>query len=646
MASTALELAPAEVIFGAAWREGLRRDPDMTIDVWADTFLTLPNETSAERGQYRTSRTPYVVEPMRELSPSSPTKRVVLQWGAQTAKTTLGLAWTGFTMHLAPCSMMMVQPTIDMAEDVSKERIAPLIENVPVLTERALANKSRNSDSTIRRKRFRGGFLKIAGANSAVSLRSTPIKNLFCDEVDGYPDDVDGEGSPIKLAEKRTATFRRGKKLFASTPSLKDHSAIEKLMLQSDQRRYFVPCPHCDHFDTIRWENIDYRNDDPKTATLLCVKCGALIDEGSKTQMLERGQWRATANGDGRTVGFHLNALYSPVGMFSWEDAVFEWLQAKNDPSQLKTFVNTVLAETFEDRADTVEPDVIFARRETYPAEVPDGVGAIVAAVDVQGDRLEYQIKGYGAGEESWLLEWGSVPGDPTQGQVWLDLDQKLLAPWEHASGRKLRVECVAVDSNWKPDRVYEFCKARANRRVFAVIGTKEWGKPLLGRPRARNSYRTRVYPLCVNTGKETVHSRLRIAKPGIGYMHLPTEIDREYVDQLTAEKLLRQVVKTTGGKHVVTKWSKIRDRNEALDLEVYSLAALHILLGPQAARVLRVRAEKFSTRPDGSARPAPSDAPRPPEEVGPAPAAPKKPPKRPWMGRPRGGGWVKGWKR
>jgi phage terminase large subunit GpA-like protein len=623
----------------------------MTVDTWADTYLTLPNETSAERGPYRTSRTPYVIEPMRELSSLSPTRRVVAQWGAQTGKTTLGLAWIGYTMHLTPCAMMFVMPTIDMAEDASKERIAPLIEHVPVLAERALANKSRNSDSTIRRKKFHGGFLKISGANSAVSLRSTPIKNLFLDEIDAYPDDVDGEGSPIKLAEKRAATFRRGKKLYTSTPGLKDHSAIEKLMLQSDQRRYFVPCPHCGHFDTMRWENIDYRNDDPETVTLLCVKCGVLIEEGWKTQMLDRGEWRPTAKGDGRTVGFHLNALYSPLGMFSWKDAVYDWLQARKDPSQLKTFINTVLAETYEDRADTVEPEAIFARRETYAAEVPDGVGAIVASVDVQSDRLEYQVKGYGAGEESWLLEWGAVPGDPTQGQVWLDLDARLTGTWEHASGRKLRVECVAVDSAYKPDRVYEFCKARAHRRVFAVIGTKEWGKPLLGRPRARNSYRTRVYPLCVNAGKETVHSRLRIAKPGIGYMHLPEGIDREYVDQLTGEKLLRQVVKTAGGRHVVTKWSKIRDRNEALDLEVYCLAALHILLGPQAGRLLRVRAAKYSTRPDGSGPPGSGGAPAPaPSSSGTSPAAPKpaqpaQRPQRPWLGQRRRG-WVQGWRR
>jgi phage terminase large subunit GpA-like protein len=253
-------------------------------------------------------------------------------------------------------------------------------------------------------------------------------------------------------------------------------------------------------------------------------------------------------------------------------------------------------------------------------------------------------VKGYGAGEESWLIQWGEViikPAAPAD--AWLELDQLLLQSWQHAGGRKLRIECVAVDSGFKADEVYRFCKVRASRRVFAVKGGTEIGKPLVGRPTSNNAFRTRLYTLCTDSGKEMVYSRLRISAPGHGYMHLPAEIDREYVDQLTAEKVVRKFVK---GRPPQRQWVKTRDRNEALDLEVYSLAALRILLGPQPARALLQRAAKLSVRKDpapgvtGSAVPVtPSPAPDSPPAVPPAVA------RRTLPSRPRRG-WVQGWRR
>jgi phage terminase large subunit GpA-like protein len=633
----------AEAELMDAWRAGWRRDPELTIDEWADRHRVLSGDTSAEPGQWRTSRTPYLREVLRELSPSSPTRRVVLMWGAQTGKSEGGFNWIGYVIHHTPGPMMMIQPTVEVAHFVSKERIVPLVQNTPALAERVLENRSRDGNNTILNKRFHGGFLKISGANSAASLRSTPIKFLFCDEIDAYPADVDGEGDPLDLAEARSTTFSRGKTLITSTPTIKDFSRIEKEFARGDQRRYFVPCPHCGHSDWIRWANIDYRNDDPATACLLCSSCGVLIEERYKTQMLERGEWRPTAAGDGETISFHLSGLYSPLGWLSWEKVVREWLEAKKDPSKLKVFLNTRLAETWEERAESIEPDAIFARRESYAAEVPDGVGILVAAVDVQADRLEYQVKGYGAGEESWLISWGQVIMEPAApAKAWLELDQLLQQDWEHAGGRKVRIECVAVDSGFKADDVYRFCKARASRRVFAVKGSPETGKPLVGRPTSNNAFRARLYLLCTDTGKETVHARLRIASPGAGYMHLPAEIDREYVDQLTAEKVIRKFVK---GRAPQRQWVKTRERNEALDLEVYSLAALRIVLGPQPGRALLQRAAKLSVR-TGRQLPA-GEAVAPPASPAPAPKPPVPPAvgRRTLPSRPRRG-WVQGWRR
>jgi len=431
---------------------------------------------------------------------------------------------------------------------------------------------------------------------------------------------------------------------------VKGFSVIEREYLRGDQRKYVVPCPHCGNEDWLRWANIDYREDDPSTASLLCTACGVLIEEKHKKAMLEAGYWKPTAPGDGITKSYHLSSLYSPLGWLSWQQLVREWLDAKRDPSKLKVFLNTRLAETWEERAESLEPDVIFSRKETYAAEVPDGVGAIVASVDVQADRLEYVIKGYGAGEESWLLAWNEIPfaapadaKDPARWNAWLELDRELLEPWTHECGKKLHVECVAVDSGYKPDDVYRFCKARAHRRVFAVKGGNETGKPLVGRPSKNNAFRTRLYMLCTETGKSTVHDRLRIGAPGVGYMHLPDWIDREYVDQLTAEKVIRRY---TRGKPPVRIWVKTRERNEAFDLEVYALAALRILLGPQPDRALRLRAGRLAVKKEGGGTPpAPAGGSSVTSPDAPKPAQPTTRPQRPWMGR-RGKGWVQGWRR
>ena len=531
--------------FLAAFRDGWRRDPELTIDEWADQYRALSRETSAEHGQWRTSRTPYVREVLREMSPSSPTRRVVLMWGAQLGKTESILNCIGYGIHHRPGPIMMVQPTVDVAMNVSKERIVPLVQNTPALSERVLENRSRDGNNTILTKRFFGGFLKIAGANSAAGLRSTPIRDLYPDEVDAYPLDVDGEGDPLELARKRQTNFARGKELTTGTPTIKGFSVIEREYLRGDQRKYLVPCPHCGSEDWLRWGNIDYRSDDPTTASLLCTSCGALTEERHKREMLERGRWVPTAPGDGITKSYHLSSLYSPLGWLSWVQLVREWQDAKKDPSKLKVFVNTRLAETWEERAESVEPDVIFSRKEAYASEVPAGVGVLVAAVDVQADRLEYVIKGFGAGEESWLIAWNEIPfiappdaKDRGRYDAWLELDRELLESWDHESGKKLRVECVAVDSGFKSDDVYRFCKARAHRRVFAVKGGSETGKPLVGRPSKNNAFRARLYTLCTDAGKTTIHDRLRIGAPGSGFMHLPAWVDREYVDQLTAEKV------------------------------------------------------------------------------------------------------------
>lgn len=602
MSSTVAELC------ASAFGEGLAPEPLLTVSRWADEFRLLSSTASSEPGRWRTARTPYLREIMDCLSPSHPAERVVVMSGAQIGKTECGNNWIGYVIHRSPGPMLMVQPTVEIAKRVSKQRIAPMIEATPVLRDRVAESRSRDSGNTVQVKEFEGGLLIITGANSGAGLRSMPIRFLFMDEVDEYPGDVDGQGDPVALAEKRTATFARRKVFLTSTPTIKGLSRIEREYLDSDQLRFFLTCPECGHQDFLTWRDvahhrIEWEEGQPKTAHMVCSGCGAKVEERHKTEMLEGGEWRATAPGDGHTVGFHLSALYSPLGWKSWAQCATEFLKVKEDPFRLKTWVNTVLGETWEERGDSVAAASLITRLEKFPAEVPTGVGVLVAAVDVQADRLEAVVKGYGVGEESWLVAFTQLHGDPAREPVWHDLDRFLAQEFTHESGQKLEVEWTVVDSGGAhTEHVYRYAKARQGRRVFPIKGGSIAGRPLVERPSDHNRYRVKLFVLCVDTGKDIVMSRLRSTAPGPGYLHLPDWVDEEYLAQLTAEKAIRKYVK---GRGAVREWVKLRERNEALDLEVYALAALYIG-GQSLLRSLDERAARFA-RPV-SELPAPED--------------------------------------
>lgn len=607
-------------LFDTAFRAGGQRDRALTVSDWADEFRMLSGVSSAEPGRWRTERTPYLREPMDCLSPLNPTRRVVMMTGAQIGKTECGNNWLGYIIDQSPGPMLYVEPTVDVAKRVSKQRIAPMIEATERLRNKVRESRSRDSGNTVQVKEFAGGVLILTGANSGAGLRSMPVRFLFMDEVDDYPGDVEGQGDPILLAEKRTSTFARRKTLLTSTPTIKGLSRIEREFLKSDQRYFFLPCPACGHMDHLTWgklghHRIEWEEGKPQSAFMLCGACNERIEERFKTTMLAHGQWRPTTVGDGFTAGFHLSGLYSPLGWKSWGDCATEFVQAKEDPLRLKTWVNTVLAETWEEAGDSVSAGALRERQEKYDGEVPDGVGVLVAAVDVQGDRLECSVVGYGAGEQSWLVAFSQFMGDPAQMKVWLELDKLLLTTFTHKSGRPMKIECTAVDSGGlHTEQTYRFTRARAHRRVFAIKGGSQSGLPLVGRPTNHNRYRATLYVLCVDTGKDIVMSRMNIRTVGPGYMHIPDWIDDEYLAQLAAEKAVRKYVK---GRGATREWVKLRERNEALDLTVYALAALY-MLGASFIKSLPARAARFAeplevnpATPEQPATPAPP-APRP----------------------------------
>ncbi|QTD44373.1 phage terminase large subunit family protein [Ottowia testudinis] len=595
----------------SAWSEGLLPDPLLSVSEWSDRHRVLSSKASAEPGRWRTSRTPYLKAIMDCLSPHSPVERVVFMKAAQLGATEMGSNWIGYVIHHAPGPMMAVWPTVDMAKRNSKQRIDPLIEESEVLRELIAPARSRDSGNTVLAKEFRGGVLVMTGANSAVGLRSMPVRYLFLDEVDGYPLDVEGEGHAIALAEARTRTFARRKIFIVSTPTIAGASAIEREYEASDQRRYFVPCPHCGHMQWLRFEQLRWTKGQPETAAYHCESCEQPIAEHHKTRMLKLGEWRSmleipenqsptTAPAPRKTVGFHLSSLYSPVGWRSWKDVAAAWEAAISKESgsaaAIKTFKNTELGETWLEEGEAPDWQRLLERREDYRiGSVPAGGLLLVAGADVQKDRLEVSIWAFGRGQTSWLIEHRVLMGDPSREAVWQQLADLSRETWTHASGATLHLKALALDTGYATQDVYAFVRQSRDARYLPVKGVRTGaagGAALVGIPTAvdvaSNGKRLRrglkVYAVAVGMAKMELYARLRLAPTQdetngqlvypAGYVHLP-KVDAEYLQQLCAEQLI-----TRRDRHGFAhrEWHKMRERNEALDCYVYARAAAAIV--------------------------------------------------------------------
>jgi phage terminase large subunit GpA-like protein len=606
-------------VWRTAFMDGLRPEPPLTVSAWADKHRRLSSKASAEPGPWRTNRTPYLREPMDCLSTTSTVQRVVMMFAAQTGKTESGSNWLGYVIAHAPGPMLLVQPTVEMAKRLSKQRLESLISETPVLTEKIAPSRSRDSGNTMFAKEFPGGMMLLTGANSATGLRSTPCRYIFMDEIDAFPADVDGEGDPVSLAEKRATTFARRKILLTSTPTVKDFSRIEAEYERSDQRRFFVPCPNCGAMQWLKWPQLKWEHNDPSTAVYECEHCHERFAEIHKPAMLRQGEWRATAPSDGKTAGFQLSGLYSPLGWLSWADMVDDFLRAKSDAPMLKSFVNTRLAETWEeDFASKVSASTLLERCEAYAGgRLPDGVLAVTIGVDVQGgggsagDRLAVSVWGWGRGEEGWLIDHQEIAGDPCQAEVWKQLDLLVLHEWEHAGGGKLRADVVAVDSGGHATaEVYQYARERAGVGVIAIKGQSQRGKPPIGKPgkvdiNAKGQTLKRgaqVWPVGGDTIKTTLFGRLKHNEPGEGYLHFHAQTGGEYFEQLTAEKQALRYVKGFPVREWVKKPSA---RNEALDCLVYAYAGLNRLYSRYDRRTIWDQLEaRLQKAADGGSKP------------------------------------------
>lgn len=579
--------------------------PRLTVSEWADRERVLPAASSAEPGRWRTDRTPYLREIMDAITDRR-TETIVVMKSSQTGLTEVLLNAIGYHMHLDPCPMMLIEPTLDISGAMSKDRIAPMLRTTPALRDIVGTPRARDASSTLLHKSFAGGQLTLAGANSPASLASRPIRLLLADEVDRWPVSVGAEGDPLALAVKRTTTFRRRKVVIVSSPTVKDASRIEDWFAISDQRRYQTPCPRCGGRFVLEWSHVRWTDRDPSTAFIECPTCHGRIDERDRPAMLAGGTWAPTATFAG-IAGFHIWELQAPWR--SLRDQVAAFLVARQSLEARQAWTNTSLGLTWETPSEKVEPSTLLLRREDYHAELPAGVRIVTAGVDTQDDRLEAVVVGWGIGEECWIIARETDIGDPARPDVWRDLDELLATDWAHESGGTMRICCTLVDAGGhRTQSVYNAIIPRQTHRVYASFGRSGGEKGLLVSPPkairpASGSGNVMRRIVDVDQVKALLFARLKISEPGPEYLHFPRSLGETFFDELTAERL---VTKRNKFGVPMKTWEQIRDRNESLDCLVLSLAALRII-APTPARFDKAANELDQLRTRNRVTPHPS---------------------------------------
>jgi len=583
-------------LFFESFQAGFEPKQILTVSQWADKFRMLTSKTASEPGPYRTDRTPYIREIADCLSHMNPAKKVVWQKSAQIGATELGLNWLGYIIDYDPATTMIVWPALPDVKKNSKLRIDPLLKSTPVLSDKVSAGKNKDQKNTALFKDFDGGALILTGANSASGLCSVPAKYLFLDEVDRFPDDVENEGDPIALVMARSRTYSRRKAFLCSTPTVKGRSKIAKEFNASDQRYFYVPCPHCKKRQILNWKNIQYNTNQDDNGeevvtecSYFCEHCGEEIPEHHKTKMLIKGKW-IKHNPKSEIPGFHINALYSPLGWYSWKEIAQDWVNAQGDQTKLQAFVNTVLGETFEVKGEKPAHDQLYSRRELYNiGTVPRGVVFLTCSVDVQDDRLEALVQGWGRGRECWDIEHKVITGKPTEQETWDDLGLYISSTFSHVDGFDMGIRMVGVDSGFQTSHVYNFCEKYSSRQVIPIKGQPSLST-MVGTPKAvsvklENGKRikkgVKLWGVSTDMIKSELYGDLQKDPPEDliedypkGFIHFP-QFDQDFFLQLTAEE--RRITKNKKGFAVI-EWIKVRERNEILDLHVYGRALSHII--------------------------------------------------------------------
>jgi len=604
--------------------------PKITATEWADEYFYLSPESSAEAGKYHSSRTPYARGILDELT-NPDTHEIVIRAPRQTVKTTVILIGIGMSMDVDRCPMLLVEPTLDLAERVSKRRIFPMLRDCPVLTDVIGAPRTRDANNTLLNKTFTGGALTLAGANSPAGLISEPRKKLFFDEIDYYPPTVGQQGDPIATAVEGAITFWDWLAVYVSRPSVKKRSRIDSLFDESDQRYFHVPCHACHKKQKLEFAQVKWTNHDPNTAAYFCLHCNEPWTDAQRVNNMMNGEWIAERSFEGR-AGYTLNGLYHP-----WRPIktfIKNFLDANDKKKQgnlqpLRDWENDEMGQSWVDDAERTNPEPLLERRENYSSEnIPWQILYLTVGADVQDDRIEVEVIGWRATkrdepEESWGIEdrvfyrskksqagedQDEDPDDtePTTrlGPDWNELDQLLKKEYRTQDGRALRISAAGIDSaGHRTDEVYRFCNARIARHVYATIG-RDGPRPIWPR-RAGKSKKYKgslVWTVGVDSAKEAIYSSLRVAAHGPGYSHFPVSYELDFFTQLTSEEVRTRY---KNGKQIRYWFKPAGVRNEALDRRAYALAALRSRPVPWEILARSAPTEPPEPPPDGNTPPS-----------------------------------------
>jgi len=567
--------------------------PEKTVTEWAEENRILSRENCALPGPYRVSVTPYLKE-ILDCITDRYVERIVCQKSAQ-------VAWTdgvinnavGYYIDQDPAPMLILFPTDGMAKRYSKEKLAPMIRDTEPLKEKVAEAKSRDSGNTLESKNFQGGHLELVGSNAPSKLASSPIRIILVEEPDRCSRNAGGEGNSLKLVYERGKTFHNRKIILGGSPTIKTVSEIEREMELSDQRHFYIPCPHCGESQKLEWtmvvwdqdetqDHLVYGKHDPETARFKCRHCEEAFTNAQKNKALQQGKWKADKPFNG-IAGFYLNELYSPFPKARVQDVVAKFLEAKKyleqgDPTLMITWTNTSLGETWEETGETVEHHFLYQRREHYNAPVPAGSLILTAGVDCQDDRLECEIVAWGLGEESFSVDYIRLYNDLTKPQVWNILAEMLRKTYMREDGILMDIKAVCIDSGGHfTDEVYQFSKKHGVRWMIPIKGASTPGRPVADFPRTKNKKGVYLTFVGTDTAKETIYQRYNLLEPGPGYCHWPISdtYDEEYFKQATAETKIKKYRR--GMEYF--EWTKgAGQRNEALDCRVYAFAAIRIL--------------------------------------------------------------------
>ena len=578
---------------------GLTPEPQLTVTEWAEKYRKLSSKGSAEPGPYRVARTPYLIKIQNVLSFMSGVLKIIFMKSSQVGATEVGFNFIGYMIDQVPGPLLYLMPTLETMKRNVKQRIDPMIEDTPTLLAKVGKKRSKDGGNTLSQKDFTGGSLILAGANSAASLSSFPARAAILDEVDRYPDDVEEEGSPISLVDKRQVTFGDNKKTFMlGTPTIAGASRIETEFLLTDQQYYYVPCPHCGtyqilKFQYLKWQKGRYHENE---VHYQCTECTDPIYNHHKTAMLANGEWRAHApqNANPKVMGFHISSLYSPPGWMTWEQIAKEWDDCENDEPKKKAFINTILGETYKIQGDAPPWELLYNRSQNAGLERNKpwpSVAILTAGVDVQADRLEIKILGWMQGRSAQEIDYRVIEGDTSKDEVWQTLGELFSETWAiDGTDRTIALKLMAVDAQFNTSKVHDFCIRHTTRRAIPIQGRDHLEMPFES-PKAvtktklgKATGKLKVWGIGVSYLKTQLYGWLRLSIPvegpsaGVippGYVHLLPH-DTAYFRGLTAEELVPQVSKKTNATTYV--WVKQYLRNEPLDTHIYATAAAYIL--------------------------------------------------------------------